>query len=141
MERIAVASTDGRRIDAHFGQAKQFFIYLIGDDGSITEEGARTVEASIGISEGERLSAKAELLADVDYVLSVRIGPAAVAELEKRGTKAYAYSGETEKVLARYVKRRGIIKNLAKTEAAYLESCSGSGGGCGDKGGCSGCGG
>jgi predicted Fe-Mo cluster-binding NifX family protein len=139
MERAAAASSDGKFIDEHFGQAKHFYIYLIDDDGSIRPDGVRAFDLRAGTPESEHLTAKAQMLEDVDFVLCAKIGPNAVAALERYGTKGYAYSGEIEKVLERYTKRRGLIANLGKAESSYIESCI-SRGGCSEKGGCSGCG-
>jgi nitrogen fixation protein NifB len=133
MDRIAAASTDGVTIDEHYGRAKRFYIFVADDDGNIRSEGVRDAALPEGIPENEFLEAKAELLGDVDYVLSARIGPAAVASLGRRGTKAYAHTGVIADALHNFVKRRDLLGRLAKPERAYLQSCiGGAGAGCGD---------
>ncbi|MDR2296529.1 MAG: hypothetical protein LBD95_07010 [Clostridiales Family XIII bacterium] len=136
MDRIAIASTDGVRIDEHYGRAKRFHIFIVDDAGDIHSDGVREIAPPDGIPEHEILDAKADLLGDVDYVLSAKIGPAAVAALARRRIAAYAHTGAIEKALRGFVKRRDLIGGLAGSESEYLTACIGRGGACG--GGCSG---
>jgi predicted Fe-Mo cluster-binding NifX family protein len=131
MDRIAISSTDGAAIDEHYGRAKSFYIFSVDDDGNIRDEGPREIALPAGIPENELLDAKADLLGDVDYVLSAKIGPAAVASLARRDIGAYAHSGAIADALRSFVKRRDRIGRLAKPEREYLASCISRGGGCG----------
>jgi predicted Fe-Mo cluster-binding NifX family protein len=103
MNRIAVASTDGVTINAHFGRAERFYIFRIDDDGTVSNDGVREVALPAGLPEEERLDAKAELLGDADCVLSARIGPAAVRALARRETRGYAHTGDIADVLNNFV--------------------------------------
>jgi nitrogen fixation protein NifB len=138
MDKIAAASTDGVTINAHYGQAKKFYIFLVDEHGNITNGGVREAALPAGIPEDEILSAKADLLGDVDYVLSAKIGPAALRSLALREIRAYAHTGTIENVLRNFAKRRDLIGKLAGPESEYLASCISRGGGEGGCGGCSG---
>lgn len=113
--KVAVATSDGKTVDSHFGHASAFVIYEVEEtDGSFTdieerevraacsggECGAQTQEAEGGCASGGGCSNPvtqapspmdliAQQLSDVDYVLVARIGPHAIRALAKYNVSAY----------------------------------------------------
>ncbi|GMT49051.1 MAG: hypothetical protein IEMM0008_0590 [bacterium] len=91
--RLAVASTDGKLIDQHFGQAVRFLIYEVTDGESrFVEE--RSVERFCTdkvehLYEKARLDNAYSVMKDCSYLLCSMIGPIPQEELEKRGIKSY----------------------------------------------------
>jgi nitrogen fixation protein NifB len=127
MERIAIASSDGINIDRHFGQAEDFYVYEIDDIGNISNKGCRHLSLSEPTL-SKRLEAVVELLSDVSYVLCAQVGPHAIETLAASNIVGYALPGNVQKTLQNYVKRRGLLKNLAKSSGPVRPSC---GEGCG----------
>jgi predicted Fe-Mo cluster-binding NifX family protein len=76
--RIAAASTDGKAINEHFGEASSFLIYDIDASGWNFVE-RREVKPLNGACEcqhnDDSLSASVEALADCTAVIAQRIGP------------------------------------------------------------------
>ncbi|MBQ7159269.1 MAG: hypothetical protein IJS09_07610 [Treponema sp.] len=115
--KVAVATSDGKTVDTHFGHALSFTIFVVDEEtGAFEDTEERTIEKA-GCSGGEcggaaqsdgsavtdagcggRNGAAAESgvmdaiaaqLEDVDYVLVARIGPHAIRALSKHGITAY----------------------------------------------------
>ncbi|MDR1978506.1 MAG: hypothetical protein LBQ42_07215 [Synergistaceae bacterium] len=131
MTKIAVASTDGINIDQHFGRAEHFYVYEIDDDGVAREERRCLPPQAVG----DRLEAAVKLLSDVSYVLCAQIGPHAVDALASSNITGYALPGNVQKTLRNYVRRRGLLKNLAICETPAAAACRAGCGGC-SVGGC-----
>ncbi len=109
--KIAVASSDGKNVDSHFGHVDSFWIFEVNEEtGSFEdiEERSITPACSGGAcsgtqnskdsgcggrnGEGEHASPMDEIaaaLSDVDYVLVARIGPHAIRALAKYKITAY----------------------------------------------------
>lgn len=89
--RIAVASTDGKVVNEHFGRAKQFIILEIGDEGKYQTVELRKlpVVCEGGNHDNEALRTNVEALSDCRYVLVSRIGQGAENALEEKGISAY----------------------------------------------------
>ena len=87
--RVAVASSDGRFINRHFGHAEQFLIYEIDGGDCRYIEARSTVPLCDGQEHSEgRLSGIVSLLSDCREVLVAKIGPGALDKLQERGIKA-----------------------------------------------------
>jgi nitrogen fixation protein NifB len=132
MERIAVASSDGINIDRHFGQTEDFYVYEIDDEGIIAEKERRHLLLSDTITLN-KLEAAVGLLADVSYVLCAQIGPHAVKTLAASNIVGYALPGNVQKTLQNYVKRRSLLKNLAKSSGSLVLSCGERCGSCAER--------
>lgn len=117
--RIAVATSDGRMVDSHFGHVSNFLILKVDEDTDAFEEiedrdvsaacsggecGATVRREDILIGNGgcggngcgggngaeaSAMDAIAQALSDVQYVLCARIGPPAIKALAKREIRAY----------------------------------------------------
>ena len=82
--RIAIASTDGKVINEHFGRAKEFLIVDIKSDGSyeFIERRAVAKLCSGGEHTQQALAASIDALYDCNAVLVSRIGTMAKRALE-----------------------------------------------------------
>lgn len=85
--RVAAASSDGERIDLHFGQAHTFYIY------ELTKESAQLVEKrSMLLSDGhstEKFRDLSHALKDCDALLVSQIGPAAAQYVLQAGLRVF----------------------------------------------------
>jgi nitrogen fixation protein NifB len=87
--KIAVASTDGQKVDQHFGHAQHFFVYEI-CDGMAMMEGARKVKQYCSPDPTHtfadaRLAPILEMLSDCRTLYVAKIGDAPKLALEKAG--------------------------------------------------------
>ena len=85
--KVAVASTDGKNIDVHYGKADKFFIYQIDDEAGFDFiEVRNTKPACFGsghlVAEMERSTSQ---FTDCRYVVAARIGSGAAASLAAKG--------------------------------------------------------
>ena len=101
--RVAVASSDGKFINQHFGHCRQFLIFALTEN---TEPGFSFVESrptravcASGQHDDNLLEAQAELLADCKYVLASQIGPGAVRVLANKGITALAHPAFIDEAL------------------------------------------
>ena len=94
--KIAVASTDGKLIDLHFGDANRFLIYEIKDgEGKfqiIREKTPMTLNEHT-----ERWISSIDLINDCKAVLCSKIGKEPTIELRKLGIKPVQLNCEVEK--------------------------------------------
>lgn len=130
---IAVTSSDGINIDTHFGKAERILVYEVGSDtaqlvqevtadaycnwSTLLQDMApeQFAEAVKGMQEcadsppahrmmPEKLAAIANALGDCRVLVTVMIGEAPQAELERLGISVYAISGPVGKVLPEVAK-------------------------------------
>ncbi len=80
--KIAFTSTDGERIDQHFGMATCFHVWDVGPGGAVL---VGTVTAITSAEDEEdRIAARASAIADCAIVYTVQIGGPAAAKLVSR---------------------------------------------------------
>ena len=112
--KVAVATSDGKTVDSHFGHAQSFLIFEVDEESGSFEDieerdvtaacsggecGAKTAESesqSVGCgghngagAGHSQMDEIAKALSDVDYVLVARIGPHAVRALARYNVTAY----------------------------------------------------
>ena len=89
--KVAVASSDGKYINQHFGMAQQFLIFEIDDEGNykFLELRNNTPACDVGGHTDEAMARSAELISDCEVLLASQIGPAAVNALASYGIEAY----------------------------------------------------
>ncbi len=140
MAIIAVATSDGKNIDVHFGQATSFQIFDVALDGSYKHLEEREITPLGPSGESNHAAATIEQLPDVDVVLVSRIGTGPTRALEGRGTRAFALSGPVDVALSAYGKKQRLFKIKQPGEVLPSQFIPGKCGGCDshDKGG--GCG-
>lgn len=119
MAKVAVSSSDGSSINEHFGKAQEFLIYEVQETGEF-----EFIERRLNDVQGN----KAQLLADVEVVLTAQIGPRAEQELRKNGVIALTVTGAIEKALRSYGKRGKFLRNNIQRATGSCQEMAGVGG-------------
>jgi predicted Fe-Mo cluster-binding NifX family protein len=101
--RVAVASSDGKVVNQHFGHSEQFFIFDVKAEGdySLLEIRKTAPPCSFGEHDQGTLENAVNLLSDCNYVLCYQIGRGAEYELEKKGIRAFVIGNYIETGLSR----------------------------------------
>ncbi|MDP4094184.1 MAG: NifB/NifX family molybdenum-iron cluster-binding protein [Bacillota bacterium] len=100
--KVAVASSDGKFINSHFGRTKQFLIFTINNGKYEFLELRKNVPAcSFGEHTENGLAETVKLLEDCNIVLASNIGLGAVEALQLKGIKAYSITGFIDQVLVK----------------------------------------
>lgn len=110
--RVAVTTSDGVHVDLHFGHAERFLVLEADDAGtwreieyrpapavSANSSTAGTPHEPQGHDDG-RFERIADALADVDYLLTQRIGPRPHRILMQRGISALESPADLSEALA-----------------------------------------
>ncbi len=117
--KAAVASSDGTRLDLHFGEIEEVYVYALGEDGEVTPEGKRafpdadSFDAPAGgchAKNEEFIKAVRGVLWDCQYLLVRRIGDIPSRLLLRYGIEVLEQEGEILKLLptlAKYAYRGG----------------------------------
>jgi predicted Fe-Mo cluster-binding NifX family protein len=113
--RIAVATTDGKVVNQHFGRADRFYI-ILADTQNFTfryeEERKAVAVCQGGDHEDDAMRAAVKNLSDCTYVLVSRIGMRARNECEKNGISVFEIPDEIEKAVDRLLKYEQIQQML-----------------------------
>lgn len=118
--RVAVASSDGRYVNDHFGRARQFLVFEIKDDQFRFLEVRENVPPCLGGEHDDhRLARTVELFSDCRGVLVSRIGPGAIEALAARGIEAYVIPDFIDEALKRLISS-GELKNDRKVEKTLI---------------------
>jgi predicted Fe-Mo cluster-binding NifX family protein len=105
--KIAIASTDGKVINQHFGKAEKFYIMEVKENEEYELLEVRTQQAPCSKSshKEEELLQAVNSVADCRYILVSHLGPAAEYALNKKGVTAFVishYISEAVKKLIQY---------------------------------------
>jgi predicted Fe-Mo cluster-binding NifX family protein len=88
--RVAVASSDGKMVNEHFGRANQFLIFEAGDDGYEFLELRQNHPACGGDPDHQgSMDALVASISDCAFVLVNRIGRGGEESLARQGIKAF----------------------------------------------------
>ncbi len=94
--RIAIVSTDGVTVDAHFGKADHFLIYDLDDQMTLVERRA-TEPLSVGEAEhpfdADKFDHISALLCDCAKVYMTKIGDVPAAKLKALDIEPVIFSG------------------------------------------------
>jgi nitrogen fixation protein NifX len=85
--RIAFTSSDGRMVDQHFGQAREYCVWDVGPERSefLTKVSPLVVAGALAsLDEEDRTTARANAVAGCAIVCTVQIGGPAAAKLVAR---------------------------------------------------------
>lgn len=105
--RIAFASTDGKSVDAHFGQAENFFVWEVGPQ---TAEAVGRIRIAADPDEREdRIQARADALEDCTLVYTTQIGGPAAAKLVGRHIQPIKIPQATP-IADAILKLQGVLK-------------------------------
>lgn len=119
--KIAVASTDGKVVNQHFGRAEEFFI-LEADTSEPEEFELSEIRRVKRLCEGgEHSDAKLEQairqVMDCQYILVSRIGRRAENAVEAAGIQVFELPGiirESVEELLKYVEIQNMISEMAE---------------------------
>jgi nitrogen fixation protein NifX len=111
--KIAVASSDGKYINQHFGMASQFLIFELNDDGTHKFLELRENKPACSTEGHSELSMEesVKLISDCQAVLAGQIGPEAIDILLKNNIDPYIAPTFIEDALKELT---GIIKTKEK---------------------------
>ena len=117
--KIAVASTDGKVVNQHFGKADQFYIIKVDDESRYELIELREIPPVCqgGDHDDDAIQRSVNSLSDCQYVLVSRIGQRAENELEGQGISVYIIPDMIDDALNKlisYVEINNMIDNLAK---------------------------
>ena len=117
--RVALASTDNRFVDQHFGRAESFLIVDVDDNGDYEEIEQRFVEpvCNGGHHDAAKLKRGVDGVSDCNFVLAARIGDGARGKLEERGIAAFEMPGPVSEAIRRldgYLKLLQEMNNSIK---------------------------
>ena len=89
--RVAVASSDGKFVNQHFGMASQFLIFEVDDqrEYKFLELRENTPACSVEGHSDDSLARSVELISDCKAVLVSHVGPGAVDVLASQGIETY----------------------------------------------------
>lgn len=118
--KIAVASTDGKVVNQHFGKAQVFYI-LRADTTEMRKIEVTEMRRVNALCEGgehndARLEEAVQRVKDCQYILVSRIGWRAEKALEAAGIQVFELPGiisESVEELLKYVEIQEMIHNLA----------------------------
>jgi nitrogen fixation protein NifB len=100
--RVAVASSDGTRVDQHLGRAERLFIFEASGAGATLLEQRSPDPGAGGAGHDERRLAEIlRLTEDCSVVLALQVGPAFRQQLECRGIRVLTAGGMTAPLLDR----------------------------------------
>ena len=100
--KVAVASSDGKMVNQHFGHAKQFLIFEVSQESfGFLELRDNVPTCNLGRHEPAALDRAAELIGDCKYVIASQIGQGAAGALLERGIRAYVDADFIESALAK----------------------------------------
>lgn len=115
MAKIAVASTDGKVVNQHFGRADTFYILETDENNNFTWVEIRKLPPVCegGEHDDNNMKKRVQSLADCEYVLVSRIGIRAENELNNAGIDVYEIPGYIEESVDKLMKYLAI-QNMFK---------------------------
>jgi nitrogen fixation protein NifX len=117
--KIAVASTDGKVVNQHFGRADQFYIIEVNEEDKFEPIELRKLPPICqgGDHDEAAMQRNVKLLSDCEFVLVSRIGHIAENALNQQGISVYIIPDIIENAVAKlisYVKINKMISDIAK---------------------------
>lgn len=84
--KVAVASSDGKYVNQHFGKAQNFLIFEFNENGEYEFSELRETPPRCGGSDDLK-KRSLDMLSDCKFLLVTQIGPGATKKLMAQGTK------------------------------------------------------
>ncbi len=103
--RVAIASSDGKHIDRHFGRASQFLVFEVSNKDFQFIETKNNAASHQGYQENVLIKT-VELLADYELVVANKIGLVAMIMLKDKGVQSILFEGSIEDALNRLIQIR-----------------------------------
>lgn len=122
--KVAVASSDGKYINQHFGMASQFLIFELDDDGTHKFLELRENKPACSTEGHSELSMEesVKLISDCQAVLAGQIGPGAIDILLKNNIDPYiapTFIEDALKELAGIIQTKKIINSMQVSKHAH----------------------
>jgi predicted Fe-Mo cluster-binding NifX family protein len=118
--KVAVASSDGKVVNRHFGHTKQFLIFELSEGVfNFLESRENIPTCRAGRHEPSDLATTAEIIKDCAYVVASRIGSGAASLLLDKGIRAYVDADFIENTLQKLLKS-GKLKYVLRRKEADL---------------------
>jgi len=119
--KVAVASSDGKFVNQHFGRANQFLIFEIKDNGDYEFLALRKniPPCNSGESHDDLLTKTLDLISDCRAVLVSRVGSGAAEALVLRGIQPYVIPN----FIADALKQLVLFRAKADTMQDVFGSC------------------
>lgn len=116
--KIAIASTDGKVVNQHFGRADKFYIVVVDDEDQYKPVEVRdmTPVCDGGDHDDDSMKLNIERLSDCEYVLVSRIGISAENLLESKGIGVYVIPDLIDAALRKLISYVGINKLIDQTD-------------------------
>lgn len=110
--RIAIASTDGKVVNQHFGRADKFYIIEVDDKNEYAYKETRRTEIVCqgGSHNEDALARTIDLLSDCSYVLVSQIGPGAEYALSRKGITAFAIAHYVDEAVTKLIHYNSEVK-------------------------------
>jgi nitrogen fixation protein NifX len=105
-KRIALASSNGERVDRHFAQAESFYVYERTNAGfSLVERRERAAKVdlnspAVNYHSERHFEAVSDLLQDCAAIFVAQIGPGAAEYLVARGMRVFQAPYSVEEILS-----------------------------------------
>jgi len=121
--KVAVASSDGKFVNQHFGRASQFLVFEVKDNGDYEFLALRknTPPCNSGESHDDLLTKTLDLISDCRAVLVSRVGPGAAEALVLRGIQPYVIPNFIEDALKQLVLLRTNADTIQDTFRSHDE--------------------
>ena len=107
--KIAFASSDGAKVDSHFGAADRFFIASLDtetEDYEITGSIEARPACSGGSHEISKFETVLEQLSDVSAIVAQRVGPGARKFIEEKGKAVYQIPLDIEQAICLFLEEK-----------------------------------
>jgi nitrogen fixation protein NifB len=102
--KLALCTSDGARVDTHFGKTESFLIADVSANGYQILETRRLASGcnDCGSHNAAAIDQVAAAISDCDCVVSVQIGPRAQRQLLSMGVACLEFSGDVDEALGKY---------------------------------------
>jgi len=116
--KIAVASSDGKVVNQHFGHSRRFIIFEVDEAGGwrFVEDRITTPACSLGEHSELSMQSVVKLLSDCSAVIASQIGFGAVQALKTEGINAFTIPNYIDKALQEVIR----LNFSEKVEDLYL---------------------
>ena len=109
--RIAIASSNGKDVDLHFGKAHSLYVYEYDEEeDKIKFMEQRTVEIEMDTKHQNPKIIKA--IEDCEACICAQFGPKAAIYAEDAGLKLVKDEGTVEETLQKYIDHVNFMKNI-----------------------------
>ena len=125
--KIAIASSDGKKVDTHFGQAKGFYIYKVDDEKNFTlienrdviqisevekkEESHGCDGGGCGCGGGKESLGRVRTIDDCRCLLCARVGGGAKGQLQKKSISVFDLEGDIDTLVKKIIEYFDRVDN------------------------------